>query len=128
MKDILESYRAGAADALVKVGASRETAVKIADTLTSFRKEAAGFLPFGSDYEDDSSSNWSRYLLPLLGIAAAGYIGYQARDKGYGDRSAVKNVKNYLLGTARNLFRRRNTPYFNYDSLLGNRKISWENT
>lgn len=124
MKDILESYRAGAADALVKAGTAPEAAEKIADVLVSFRKEAAVLLPFGGvEDEEQGMPTWAKVLLPALGIAAAGYIGYQARDKGFPDRSAFKNIKNYLVGTARRLIRPRNRTYYDYDKILNGKPV-----
>lgn len=110
-----EAYRRGIEDTFSSAGLEKKAARYVAEAVSGLKKKAG---LFGSDDYDDSSFDWKSILIPAVALLAGGFVGYQARDKGYGDRSALNNIKNYVVGSARNLIRKGPRPIYDYKSLL----------
>ena len=73
-------------------------------------------------------------MLPILAAGLSGFIGYQARNRGFGDRSAWQNIKNYLSGGARKLIRQGPRPLYDikdairkYRENVKNQLEDWKN-
>ena len=120
MKD---AYITGMIEAFEGAGANHEKAVKVASVLSEFRKTAYGFgVPWQAQEEDDQPFDWKSVVIPILAAGLAGFVGYQARDKGFPDRSMFSNIKNYVMGGARNLIRQGPRPIYDYKNLLNQGK------
>jgi len=106
MTDIDRSYIQGMKEAFEHGGLEKVAAQCAAEAVVSLKKQADLFN--FSDYQDPHAGgvNWSSIIVPILAAAAAGYVGYQSRDKGHSNLSAFDNVKNYVAGIGDKYVRR----------------------
>ena len=134
-----ESYKSGMIEAFEKAGASRDKAEKVAGILIEMQKHAQYYpAPYYQQPqgETEAEPGWGRkqIALPILAAGLSGFIGYQARNSGLGNRSAWQNIKNYLIGGARKLIRQGPRPLYdikdavrNYRENVRNQLEDWKN-
>lgn len=121
-----ESYKSGMIEAFEKAGASRDKAEKVAGILIEMQKHAQYYpAPYQQPQEEQPSGwDWKHIALPILAAGLGGFIGYQARNRGFGDRSAWQNIKNYLIGTARSLVREGPRPLYSMKKIIQEQKAN----
>lgn len=114
MTDIEKAYASGMAEVFARSGMSKRAAHAVTGMTVGLEKKASMF-NFSDNPYGGGGIHLSSIILPLLAAAAVGYVGYNAGIEGSPNRSAFKNINNYIGRNLSKIVRKNRSPsLFNF--------------